>query len=420
LLRAGQVMEAIIARNPNHRCLPWIDADSDTYMDMNVIRGEQTYLAALNYQGLVQLGWIASRLSGAPAGQPFFDLAARLKRQANLPVAEGGLWDEEAGVYIGWRDPQGALEPRGGHETYSNLLAFACGLCDDPARRASILAWLNSHWDAIYTVNANSMTHSEVAYWQKEDGARLGVPWIMGWDIRARFASQAARRYEVWNLYHRNYTTTDYPFLEVAWPGQTIETLEREHSNRGRVWDSWAFPGSVWGVHLGLQPDLGHLRLQPAPLEPDSQLSVARFIWQGHRYELMVCGSGESVSSQPAGACHLQVNGEDWPSAILPPQNAKIEAILDEKPPIPWLDQADPLVSLHQIAFDPAANELNAELSSPLPGVQQIHLSLPAGWTIQSLQVNEVDTPVSQPEGSIGLSFEKGCISIKVKFGIQK
>jgi len=264
------------------------------------------------------------------------------------------------------------------------------------------------------------MTHSDVAYWQKEDGQRHGIPWITGWDIRARAASQAARRYEVWNLYHRSFSTTDYPYLECAWPGQTIESLEREHSNRGRVWDSWAFPGSIWGVHLGLQPDLGHLRLQPAPLEPDSQLSVASFIWQGHRYELSVCGSGESLSSLPAGAYHLRVNGEDWPSAILPPHNAKIEAILGERPPIPWLDQADPLVCLHHIAFDPAANELSAELSSPLPGVQQVHLSLPAGWKIRSIQVDGVEATVSPGEEGIGLGFEKGRVSIKVKFGILK
>lgn len=420
LLRAGQALDAIIARNPHRRCLPWIDQDSDTYMDMNVIRGEQTYLAALTYQGLVQLGWIISRLSGAAAGQPFFDLAAKLKQQANLPASEGGLWDGEAGVYFGWRDPQGALEPRGGHETYSNLLASACGLCDDPARRESILAWLNSHWDAIYTVDANPMTHSDVAYWQKEDGQRHGIPWITGWDIRARFASQAARRYEVWNLYRRSYATTDYPYLECAWPGQTIETLEREHSNRGRVWDSWAFPGSVWGVHLGLQPDLGHLRLQPVPLEPDSRPSAARFNWQGHRYELLVSGSGKSLSSPPAGAFCLRVNGDDWPSAILPPQDARLEATLDEKPSIPWLDQASPLVSLHRIAFDPVANELRAELSSSLPGTQFIHLSLPAGWNIQSIQADVTAAPLSPVDGNIELGFNRGRTEIKVRFCVQK
>ncbi len=104
----------------------------------------------------------------------------------------------------------------------------------------------------------------------------------------------------------------------------------------------------------------------------------------------------------PPAPATLQVNGEDWPSALLPPQNAKIEAILDERPPIPWLDQADPLVSLHHIAFDPASNELNSELSSPLPGVQLIHLSLPAGWTIQSLQVDGVDTPVGPGREALG------------------
>ncbi len=138
MLRAGQVMEAMLARNPNRRDLPWIDNHSDTYPDGEFVRGEQTYLAALNFQGLVQLGWIANRLSGAAAGQPFFDLAARMKYQANLPVAEGGLWDADAGVYIGWRDPLGAFEPRGGHETYSNLIAMASGLCTTrPARQAS-------------------------------------------------------------------------------------------------------------------------------------------------------------------------------------------------------------------------------------------------------------------------------------------
>ena len=416
LLRAGQSLEDMNHRNPSGRCLPWIDSHSDTYPDGEFVRGEQIYLTALNYQGLVRLGWIVSRLSGAPAGQPFFDLAAKVKQQANLPAAEGGLWDAEAGVYFGWRDPQGQREPRGQHETYANLIAIDSGLCDDPARRASILAWLNARWDDIYPVNANPMTHADGPYWQKEDGVRLSSAWITGWDVRARFASQTDRRYEVWNLYRRSYEATDYPYEECAWPGQTIETLEREYSNRGRVWDSWGFSDSIWHVHLGLQADLGHLRLQPAPLEADSQLSVANFTWQGHHYELLVVGSGVGLSRAPAGAYTLCVNDEDWPSPILPPRSARLEAYLDEKPSTPWLDQAGPLVSLHHIAFDSAAHVLSAELSSPLHTPQPVHLCLPAGWKIESLQVNGAETPVSSMDGSLELSFAKGRTAIKVKF----
>ena len=402
-------MVGLVEKNPNHRPLPWIDQDSDTYPDMDKVRGEQTYLAAVIYQALVQLGWIFSVLDGLSTGEPFFDLADRIKTQVNLPLGEGGLWDDAAGCYVGWRDPQGKLEPAGGHETFSNLLAIARGLSDDRERHQTILRFLDDHWDAIYTPNATPMTHADVAYWQSPDGARHGIPWIVGWDLQVRFGLNSPRRFDVWNLYRKGFYATDYAYLECAWPWQTYESLEREHSNRGRVWDSWGFMHSVWGIQFGLEPDLGHLRLQPAPLEPDGKPALACFIWQSHSYELLVSGSGECVNS-------LRVNGEDWPSTLLPRRNAKVEVDLGEKPLIPWLDRADPLISIHEIAFDPAAVALSIELSSVLKAKQHIGFALPDGWSIQSVQANGNDMVVAQGSTGLDMSFETGRESLLVRF----
>jgi hypothetical protein len=64
--------------------------------------------------------------------------AARLKEAFNRPTADGGLWDPRHRCYVHWRDKDGSIH---GTNLFTpvNFLAIACGLCDDPARRAAIL-----------------------------------------------------------------------------------------------------------------------------------------------------------------------------------------------------------------------------------------------------------------------------------------
>ena len=69
--------------------------------------------------------------------------AARIKEAFNRPLSEGGLWDPEKGWYAYWRDQDGSVHGDN-FVVPVNLMAVAYGLCDDRARKASILDQLEA------------------------------------------------------------------------------------------------------------------------------------------------------------------------------------------------------------------------------------------------------------------------------------
>jgi hypothetical protein len=268
-------MTEIIERNPHGRMLPWIHEHGDTYMDLGFIRGEQTYLTTVLYKGFLKLAVLYNLLGRD--GQEYTSLAKKIKEQANLDFSEGGLWDSDAGCFIGWRTPEGSKEPTGGHESYGNMIAAANGLCDSEEKIKSIIAWADRNSDELYFRNASPMSHANVAYnvggVLKFGGLLHGVPWILGWDIKSRYETADENGIRSWKLLLKSFYETDYAFVE----GSGNFELE-VRSNRGRIWDSWGLLYSLWYLYGGIHPDIGHVSIRPVKLDTNESTQICFFL----------------------------------------------------------------------------------------------------------------------------------------------
>ena len=90
------------------------------------------------YNALTAWADVEEQLGDAAMAAKYRAAAKKLKDTFNRPIAEGGLWDPQHKCYAHWRDKDGSIH---GTNVFTpvNFLAIACGLCDDPARRAAIL-----------------------------------------------------------------------------------------------------------------------------------------------------------------------------------------------------------------------------------------------------------------------------------------
>jgi hypothetical protein len=99
---------------------------------------ENGLINAQMYNAMILWADVEEQLGDPGMAGKYRQAAAKLKATFNRPIADGGLWDPAHRCYVHWRDKDGSIH---GTNLFTpvNFLAIACGLCDDPTRRAAIL-----------------------------------------------------------------------------------------------------------------------------------------------------------------------------------------------------------------------------------------------------------------------------------------
>ncbi|HVY73620.1 MAG TPA: hypothetical protein VG890_02255 [Puia sp.] len=143
-LSCEKALDWILKRDENGNGLVEMETDSykkkrgSDWIDIIWASYENAFVNAKLYHALVLWAGIENQLGNTAKEQYYRQCAARLKINFNKPVTEGGFWDAEKGCYIHWRDKDGSIHGSN-MVTPVNFMAIAYGICDDDARKKTIL-----------------------------------------------------------------------------------------------------------------------------------------------------------------------------------------------------------------------------------------------------------------------------------------
>ncbi len=99
---------------------------------------EVSTINAFMYKALIRWSELEALLGDKITAEKYRNLAIKLKTTFNKSTADGGFWDPKNQWYVHWREPDGSVY---GNNLVSvvNFLAIGYGVCDDQARKNSIL-----------------------------------------------------------------------------------------------------------------------------------------------------------------------------------------------------------------------------------------------------------------------------------------
>lgn len=301
LARAGNAIRNLLDSNG----LPVVKPNCDTWPDMGLIKGEQTYLAAVCYEGLRHLSTLLRWLHSPIAADRYDVIAERIRSAANRDISKGGLWDQKHKFYIGWRTPAGHIMPP---ETSGNLVAIGAGMCQNSGQDRAILSYLDAHRRYIYQSSV-----CPDAYTVRTEPHMLNqwLPWIAGWDVLDRIRLHDPLALYVFNRLMVDYRLSALPFREGASLGQT----DRNSGNAGRIWDSWGLLAAIYQGQFGISMTPAHLRIYPQfILGPGRKISNLE--WHRYRYNLTFHGKGQPIAvlrgKQTIGSLILPPGGGDF------------------------------------------------------------------------------------------------------------
>jgi hypothetical protein len=144
-----KVLGLALSRDSNNNGLLECMTDSHTeakgsdWLDVVWAAFDNSFVNAEMYNALLLWADVEEVLGDADAASKYRTAATRIQESFNKPVAEGGLWNPDKGWYVHWRDRDGSVHGDN-FVTPVNLMAVAFGLCNDPARKASILDQLEA------------------------------------------------------------------------------------------------------------------------------------------------------------------------------------------------------------------------------------------------------------------------------------
>jgi hypothetical protein len=144
-----RVLGLALSRDSNNNGLLECMTDSHTeakgsdWIDVVWASFDNGFINAEMYNALLLWADVEAALGDADAASKYRTAAIRIQESFNKPVAEGGLWNPDKGWYVHWRDQDGSVHGDN-FVTPVNLMAVAFGLCNDPARKASILDQLEA------------------------------------------------------------------------------------------------------------------------------------------------------------------------------------------------------------------------------------------------------------------------------------
>ncbi|MGZ3751642.1 MAG: alpha-L-rhamnosidase-related protein [Mucilaginibacter sp.] len=139
-----KVLDWILKRDGNGNGLVEMMTDnhdekkSSDWIDIIWASYENAFVNAKLYHALVKWATIEHQLNNEPKAKYYADFAARLKVSFNKSTKDGGFWDEEKGCYVHWRDKDGSVHGTN-MVTPVNFMAIAYGICDNDARKKTIL-----------------------------------------------------------------------------------------------------------------------------------------------------------------------------------------------------------------------------------------------------------------------------------------
>lgn len=143
-LSCEKALDWILKRDSNHNGLVEMMSDNHTekrssdWIDIIWASYENAFVNAKLYHALVKWAAIESQLGNQPKAKYYASYAARLKTSFNKATTAGGFWDEEKGCYAYWIDKDKSVHGRN-MVTPVNFMAIAYGICDNDARRKTIL-----------------------------------------------------------------------------------------------------------------------------------------------------------------------------------------------------------------------------------------------------------------------------------------
>jgi len=143
-LSCEKALDWILKRDSNGNGLVEMTNDnmaekkSSDWIDIIWASYENAFVNAKLYHALVKWSAIEHQLNNEPKAKYYADFAARLKTSFNKSTKDGGFWDDENGCYIHWRDKDQSIHGRN-MVTPVNFMAIAYGICDNDARRKTIL-----------------------------------------------------------------------------------------------------------------------------------------------------------------------------------------------------------------------------------------------------------------------------------------
>jgi hypothetical protein len=126
----NHLVEMMNDSHTQNRSSDWIDIIWASY--------ENAFVNAKLYHALRLWSDIEQQLGNKEKASYYSNFAEQLKISFNKSVHHGGFWDEDKGYYDYWRDKDESVHGDN-LVTPVNFMAIAYGICDDTARRNSIL-----------------------------------------------------------------------------------------------------------------------------------------------------------------------------------------------------------------------------------------------------------------------------------------
>ncbi|MDB5231019.1 MAG: hypothetical protein JWN76_1824 [Chitinophagaceae bacterium] len=104
---------------------------------------ENAFVNAKLYHALIKWCDVEKQLGNWVKAREYETFANKLKTSFNKTTSNGGFWDEEKKCYVHWLDKDKTVHGRG-LVTPVNFMAIAYGICDDSAKRRTILDEIES------------------------------------------------------------------------------------------------------------------------------------------------------------------------------------------------------------------------------------------------------------------------------------
>jgi hypothetical protein len=139
-----KVLDWILKRDGNGNGLVEMMTDDHTekkssdWIDIIWASYENAFVNVKLYHALDKWAAIEHQLNNDPRAKYYADFAAKLKASFNKSTMDGGFWDEEKGCYVHWIDKDKSVHGRN-MVTPVNFMAIAYGICDNDARKKTIL-----------------------------------------------------------------------------------------------------------------------------------------------------------------------------------------------------------------------------------------------------------------------------------------
>ena len=139
-----KALDWLLKRDGNNNGLVEMITDSHTqkrgsdWIDIIWASYENAFVNAKLYRALVLWAAIEKQLGNTVKQNYYTRFAQKMKASFNKPVTKGGFWDDNKKCYIHWREKDGAVHGNN-MVTPVNFMAIAYGICDDEARKKTIL-----------------------------------------------------------------------------------------------------------------------------------------------------------------------------------------------------------------------------------------------------------------------------------------